>query len=63
VAKVIKLFWRNYIDIGVTLVKIIGKYAASSVNYALKSFIILATGQPILPLWQRAIGALKAALT
>ncbi len=36
-------FWRNYIAIGVTSVKIIGKYAASGVNYAQKSFIILAT--------------------
>ncbi len=36
-------FWHNYVDIGLTSVKIIGKYAARGVNYALKSFIILAT--------------------
>jgi hypothetical protein len=28
---------------GISTVKIIGKYAASGVNYTLKSFIILAT--------------------
>jgi hypothetical protein len=33
-------FRRNYVAIGVTSVKIIGKYTASGVNYALKSFII-----------------------
>ncbi len=43
VANVMKLFWRNYVAIGITSVKIIGKYAASGVNNALKSFIILAT--------------------
>ena len=43
VADVIKLFQRNYVDIGVTSVKITGKYAASGVNNALKSFIILVT--------------------
>ncbi len=42
-------FWRNYIYTGVTSVEIIGKYAASAVNYALKSFIILATGWKLLP--------------
>ncbi len=36
-------FRRNYVAIGVTTVNIIGKYAASGVNYALKSFIKLAT--------------------
>jgi hypothetical protein len=36
-------FQRNYVTIGVTSVKIIGKYAASGVNYAQKSFIILVT--------------------
>jgi hypothetical protein len=35
---------KNLNVIGVTSVKIIGKYAASGVNYDLKSFIILATG-------------------
>ncbi len=44
VANVIKPFQCNYVAIGVTSVKIIGKYAASGVNYAPKSFIILATG-------------------
>ncbi len=34
----------NYVAIGVTSVKINGKYAASDVNYAQTSFIILATG-------------------
>ncbi len=38
VANVIKLFWCNYIAIGITSVKIIGKYAASGVNYAQKKF-------------------------
>jgi hypothetical protein len=36
-------FRRNYVAIGTTSVKIIGNYAASGVNYAFKSFIILAT--------------------
>jgi hypothetical protein len=34
VANVIKLFWRNYIAIGITSVKIIEKYAASGIKYA-----------------------------
>jgi hypothetical protein len=34
VANLIKLFWRNYIAIGVTSVEIIEKYAARGVNYA-----------------------------
>ncbi len=42
-ANVIKLFWRNYVAIGVTSVKVIEKYADSGINYALKSFIILGT--------------------
>ncbi len=33
------------IAIGITSVKIVRKYAASGVNYALKSFIILAPGE------------------
>jgi hypothetical protein len=48
----VKLLWpmlqnffrHNFVAIGVISVKIIGKYAASGVNYALKSFIILAPG-------------------
>jgi hypothetical protein len=44
VANVIELFGRNYVAISVTSVKIIGKHATSGVNYALNSFIILATG-------------------
>ncbi len=35
-------FRRNYVAISVTSVEIIGKYAASGINYAKKSFIILA---------------------
>jgi hypothetical protein len=44
VANVIKLFPRNYIAISVTSVKIIGKYAASGLNYTHKSFLILDPG-------------------
>jgi len=36
----------NYVAIGITTVKIIRKYAASGVNYALKSFILFATVVP-----------------
>jgi hypothetical protein len=42
-ANVIKLFPPNYVAIGVTSVKIIGKYTTGGITYALKSFIILAT--------------------
>jgi hypothetical protein len=35
-ANIIKLFRHNYIAIGVTSVKTIGKYAASGVNYTKK---------------------------
>jgi hypothetical protein len=35
VANVIKLFCHNYIAIGITSVKIMGKYIASGVNYVL----------------------------
>jgi hypothetical protein len=45
VANVVKLFWRNYIAIGITSVKIIGKYAASGINDAQNSFMIVATGE------------------
>ncbi len=41
-ANVIKPFGCNHVAINVTSVKIIGKYAASGVNYVYKSFIILA---------------------
>jgi hypothetical protein len=41
-ANVIKLFCHNYVAIGVISVKIIEKYAASGVNYALKCFVTLA---------------------
>jgi len=34
VANVIQRFWHYYIAIGATSVKIIGKYATTSVNYA-----------------------------
>jgi hypothetical protein len=40
VAKVTKLFQRNCATIGVISVNFTRKYAASSVNYAKKSFII-----------------------
>jgi hypothetical protein len=36
--KVIKLFQSNYIAIGITSVKIIGKYTASGVKLCLKKF-------------------------
>ncbi len=37
-ANVIKLFWPNYVAIGVTSVKIIGKYTAGGITYAFKKF-------------------------
>jgi len=43
------IFWRNDIAIDVTSVKIIGKYAASGVNCAKKSFITLTLGEAKLP--------------
>jgi len=36
-------FRRNYVTIGIMSVKIIGKYATSGINYALKRFIIFTT--------------------
>jgi hypothetical protein len=38
-------FHCNYVTIGVTLVKILGKYGARGVNYTKKSFIKFGTGQ------------------
>jgi hypothetical protein len=40
---IIKLFWHNYVAVGTSSVKSLLKYAASSVIYAQKSFISLAT--------------------
>ncbi len=47
----IKLFWRNYVVVGATLVNIKVKYATSDVNYAEKGFIILAKGLMIIFIW------------
>jgi hypothetical protein len=38
----LNFFCRNYVAINITSVKILGKYAASGINYGQKSFIILA---------------------
>jgi hypothetical protein len=49
---VTKLFRRIYIPIAITSVKNTEKYTASGVNYALKSFITLATnGYCVLAAW------------
>jgi hypothetical protein len=47
-----KTFFRhNYVAIGISSVKIIGKYAAIGINYALKSFMILTTGPNVVKLF------------
>jgi hypothetical protein len=54
-ANVIKFFWCNYIAIGISPVKTIGKYVTSGVNYGEKCFIILTTGPNIIKVFTSLI--------